>query len=57
MYVVKQIEAKLAREIVKKYHYSGKVVANSKIHLGLYKDGYLVGCLQYAPPHERQQNF
>lgn len=50
MYEVKQIEAKDAREIVKKYHYSGKVVSNSKIHLGLFRDDILVGCLQYGPP-------
>lgn len=50
MYEVKEIEAKEARQIVKQYHYSGKVVANSKIHLGVFKGGVLVGCLQYGPP-------
>jgi hypothetical protein len=49
-YEIEQIEAKEAREIVKKYHYSGKVVANSKIHLGVFDSGRLVGCLQYGPP-------
>lgn len=50
MYEVKEIPSKEARDIVKRYHYSGKVVANSKIHLGLFRDGILVGCLQYGPP-------
>ena len=50
-YFVQEIDAKRAREIVKKYHYSGKVVSNSDIHLGVFKqDGLLVGCLQYGPP-------
>ena len=35
-YYVEQIDAKSARDIVKKYHYSGKVVSNSKIHLGVF---------------------
>ena len=50
MYIVKPIDAKNARDIVKKYHYSGKVVSNSKIHLGVFNDEKLVGCLQYGPP-------
>lgn len=50
-YLVKIIPANLAREIVKKYHYSGKVVANSKLHLGVFNvDNELVGCLQFGPP-------
>lgn len=51
MYTVKEIPAKDARTLVKTYHYSGKVVANSKIHLGVFSpDGELVGCLQCGPP-------
>lgn len=50
-YIVKAIQSKEARCIVKKYHYSGKVVANSKIHLGVFnKENVLVGCLQFGPP-------
>ena len=50
-YLVKIIPAAKAREIVKKYHYSGKVVANSKLHLGVFNvAGELVGCLQFGPP-------
>lgn len=50
-YHVDQIDAKEARDIVKKYHYSGKVVANSNIHLGVFRNdtGELVGALQYGP--------
>lgn len=50
-YIVKEIAAKDARDIVKQYHYSKKVVANSKIHLGVFDTkGKLVGCLQFGPP-------
>jgi len=49
-YEIREVSSKVAREIVKRFHYSGKVVANSKIHLGVFKNGELVGCLQYGPP-------
>lgn len=50
VYSVRMIDAKSARTIVKKYHYSGKVVSNSKLHLGVFTtENELVGCLQYGP--------
>lgn len=51
-YYVEKIDANIGREIVKKYHYSKKVVPNSKLHLGIFKleTNKLVGCLQYGPP-------
>lgn len=52
-YLVDQIEGTDARRIVEKYHYSGKVVANSCLNLGVFENsGYfpkLVGCLQFGP--------
>lgn len=50
-FFVKEIPSKLANGIVKQYHYSKKVVANSKLHLGVFQKGTekLVGCLQYGP--------
>jgi hypothetical protein len=50
-YYVAEIQAKDARDIVKKYHYSGKVVPNSSLHLGIFlHDNTLVGCLQFGTP-------
>lgn len=49
-YAVKEIASKLAKEMVKKYHYSGKIIHNSLINLGVFKDDELVGCLQYGYP-------
>lgn len=39
-----------AREFVKKYHYSGKVVNNSNLHFGVFYNGSCEGVLQYGPP-------
>lgn len=33
-YYVKEVNPKTARELIKKYHYSGKSVPNSQLHLG-----------------------
>lgn len=50
-YTVKEIPAAEARPYVKQYHYSGKVVSNSQLHLGVFNDdGVLCGVLQYGPP-------
>jgi hypothetical protein len=50
-YLVKEINAKDAAHLVKQYHYSGKVVPNSKIHLGVFnKEKDLCGVLSYGPP-------
>ena len=51
-YYIKEIDVKEARELVKKYHYSGRSVGNSKLHLGVYENGSdnLFGVLQYGYP-------
>ena len=40
---VKLIKKPLADSIIKKYHYSGKVVQNSKLNFGVYYDDVLEG--------------
>ena len=47
--IVKVIPAKIANEFVKKHHYSGKVVPNSKLHFGCFLDGELHGVMSYGP--------
>lgn len=49
-YSCKEISSKDANKIVKKYHYSGKVVSNSSIHLGIFLENRLVGCLSFGRP-------
>ena len=46
--VVKVIPAKIANDFVRKHHYSGKVVNNSKLHFGVFLDGRLHGVMSYG---------
>ena len=48
--IVKVINSKVANGFVKKNHYSGKVVQNSKLHFGCFLDGKLHGVLSYGSP-------
>ena len=47
--ILKVIPSKIANEFVKKHHYSGKVVPNSKLHFGCFLDNKLHGVMQYGP--------
>ena len=53
--VIKPITAALARETIKKHHYSGKVVQNSSLHLGVYYNGFLEGALQFGPSLDKSK--
>lgn len=46
--IVKVIPSKLANDFVKKYHYSGKIVNNSKLHFGCFLDERLHGVMSYG---------
>jgi len=47
--IVKPISASDANRIIKRLHYSGKVVNNSQVHLGVFLDGKCGGALQFGP--------
>lgn len=47
--VVKVIPSKIANDFIKKHHYSGKVVQNSKLHFGVFLDDKLHGVMSYGP--------
>ncbi len=51
-YYMHEIDVKTAKDLIVKYHYSKKVVPNSKLHLGVFdkKTNKLVGVLQYGTP-------
>lgn len=53
--IVKVIPANIANEFVKKHHYSGKVVQNSKLHFGVFLDGRLHGVMQYGPSLDKSK--
>lgn len=46
--IVKPIPSKDARSIVKRLHYSGKVVNKSSLNLGVFLDGRLEGAMQFG---------
>ena len=48
--IVKVIPSKVANEFVKKHHYSGKVVPNSKLHFGCFLDNRLHGVMSFGSP-------
>jgi hypothetical protein len=49
-FFVKEIDRNLANNIIIKNHYSGKVVANSYTHLGIFINNELLGVIQYGHP-------
>ena len=46
--VLKVIPSNVANDFVKKHHYSGKVVPNSKLHFGCFLDNKLGGVMSYG---------
>lgn len=53
--VLKPIPAKEANALVKRVHYSGKVVQNSQIHIGVYYGGKLEGAMQFGPSLDKRK--
>lgn len=53
--VIKRINSRIANDFVRKNHYSGKVVPNSQLHLGVYLNGWLHGVMQFGPPFDRRK--
>lgn len=48
--IIKPIKAADANRLVKKMHYSGKVVPNSQLHLGVFWQGRIEGVMSFGPP-------
>lgn len=53
--VLKPIPAKEANALVKRVHYSGRVVQNSQIHIGVYYRGALEGAMQFGPSLDKRK--
>lgn len=53
--IIKPIDKPTADKIVKKYHYSGKVVPNSSLNFGIYYKGLLLGAMQYGSPTVKEK--
>lgn len=52
---VAPISAKDAAAIVKRVHYSGKVVNNSQLHMGVFYNGRLEGALSFGPSLDKRK--
>lgn len=53
--IVKPISATDANRIVRALHYSGKVVNNSQVHLGVFMDGKCGGAMQFGPSLDKRK--
>ena len=53
--IVKPISAQDANRIVRALHYSGKVVKNSQVHLGVFMDGKCGGAMQFGPSMDQRR--
>ena len=53
--IVKPISAQDANRIIKALHYSGKVVNNSQIHLGVFMGGQCGGAMQFGPSLDKRK--
>lgn len=52
---LKVIPSKIANEFIRKHHYSGKVVNNSKLHFGVFLDNKLHGVMSYGSPLDKSK--
>ncbi len=53
--LLQPITAKDANELVKRVHYSGKVVQNSQLHIGVFLHGRLEGAMQFGPSLDKRK--
>lgn len=49
------ISAQDANDLVKRVHYSGRVVQNSQLHLGVFLNGKLEGAMQFGNPIDKRK--
>ena len=53
--VVKPIKSAAANALVKRIHYSGKVVQNSQLHSGVFLNGSLQGVMSFGPSMDKRK--
>ena len=53
--LLRPIDRKTANDLVRRVHYSGKVVNNSQIHIGVYYQGRLEGAMQFGPSLDKRK--
>lgn len=55
--VLRPISAQDANAIVRRVHFSGKVVNNSQLHIGVFYEGRLEGALQFGPSLDKRKTM
>jgi hypothetical protein len=55
--VVKVIPSKIANDFIRKHHYSGKVVNNSKLHFGVFFEKRLHGVMSYGASLDKSKTI
>ena len=53
--VVKPIASSDANRLIKRLHYSGKVVNNSKLHFGVFYEGHCEGVMSFGPSIDKRR--
>jgi hypothetical protein len=53
--VLRPISAQEANALVRRVHYSGKVVNNSQLHIGVFYNGILEGAMQFGPSLDKRK--
>jgi hypothetical protein len=53
--IVKPIKSAAANDLVKRVHYSGKVVPNSQLHFGVFLNDQLLGAMQFGPSMDKRK--
>lgn len=52
---LKPIPRGRANPLVKELHYSGKIVPNTQLHIGVFLHGELEGAMQFGPPMDKRK--
>ncbi len=53
--ILRPISAQEANGLVRRVHYSGKVVNNSQLHIGVFLNGKLEGAMQFGPSLDKRK--
>ena len=53
--ILRPIDRDTANELVRRVHYSGKIVNNSQIHIGVFYGGKLEGAMQFGPSLDKRK--
>lgn len=53
--VLRPIPASEANDAIRRWHYSGKVVNNSQLHIGVFYGGNLEGAMQFGPSLDKRK--